>query len=114
MVDASFCRGMEFGSPQVSLAALRELREVVRPSPQATAHPAPGLVSCLKKEKESGEPYAEPAVAAAVGVREHDCAERGRKAEAIRTLADLLLEAVGQMAVRAAKEGTGDEPKNQA
>jgi hypothetical protein len=36
------------------------------------------------------------------------------KAEAIRTLADLLLEAVGQMAVRAAKEGTGDEPKNQA
>ena len=36
------------------------------------------------------------------------------RAEAIRTLADLLLEAVGQMAVRAAKEGTGDEPKNQA
>ena len=36
------------------------------------------------------------------------------RAEAIRTLADLLLEAVGQMAVRAAKEATGDEPKNQA
>ena len=36
------------------------------------------------------------------------------RAEAIRTLADLLLEAVGQMAIRAAKEGTGDEPKNQA
>jgi hypothetical protein len=36
------------------------------------------------------------------------------RAEAIRTLADLLLEAVAQMAVRAAKEGTGNEPKNQA
>jgi hypothetical protein len=36
------------------------------------------------------------------------------RAEAIRTLADLLLEAVGQMAVRAAKEEKGDEPKNQA
>ncbi|HTC56782.1 MAG TPA: hypothetical protein VK706_10260 [Candidatus Sulfotelmatobacter sp.] len=36
------------------------------------------------------------------------------RAEAIRTLADLLLEAVGQMAIRAAKEEKGDEPKNQA
>lgn len=36
------------------------------------------------------------------------------KAEAIRTLADLLLEAVGQMAVGAAKEGTSNEPKDQA
>ena len=36
------------------------------------------------------------------------------RAEAIRTLANLLLEAVGQMAVRAAKEEKGDEPKNQA
>lgn len=36
------------------------------------------------------------------------------RAEAIRTLADLLLEAVGQMAVRASKEGTSNEPKNQA
>jgi len=82
MVDASICRGMELGSPQVSVAGLRELREVVQPSPQATAHLAPGLVSSLKKENESGEPYAkfaEPAVAAAVGVRERDCTERGRK-----------------------------------
>ncbi len=36
------------------------------------------------------------------------------RAEAIRTLADLLLEAVGQMAVGAAKEGTSNEPKDQA
>lgn len=36
------------------------------------------------------------------------------KAEAIRTLADLLLEAVGQMAVGAVKEGTSNEPKDQA
>ena len=36
------------------------------------------------------------------------------RAEAIRTLADLLLEAMGQLAVGAAKEGTGNEPKDQA
>lgn len=36
------------------------------------------------------------------------------RAEAIRTLADLLLEAVRQMAVSAAKEGTSNEPEDQA
>lgn len=36
------------------------------------------------------------------------------RAEAIRTLADLLLEAVGQTPVGAAKEGTSNEPKDQA
>jgi hypothetical protein len=36
------------------------------------------------------------------------------RAEAIRTLADLLLEAMGQLAVGAAKEGTDNEPKDQA
>lgn len=36
------------------------------------------------------------------------------RAEAIRTLADLLLEAVGQMAADAAQEGGNNEPKDQA
>jgi hypothetical protein len=36
------------------------------------------------------------------------------RVEAIRTLADLLLEAVDQMAASAAKEGTKNELKDQA
>jgi hypothetical protein len=79
MVDASICRGMEVGSPQVSLAALRELAQVINASPPAVAS---GLVSSLKKENESIEPTAKItklAVATAVRVREQDCVERERE-----------------------------------
>jgi hypothetical protein len=79
MVDASICGGMEVGSPQVSLAALRELAQAINPAPPTVAS---GLVSSWKKENEPVEPTAKitkPAVATTVGVREQDCVERERE-----------------------------------
>src|SRR5579863_2442919 len=79
MVDASICRGMEVGSPQVSLAALCALTQAINPSPPAVVS---GLVSSLKKENDPVEPTAKitkPAVATAVRVPEQDCVERERE-----------------------------------
>ena len=54
MVDASICGGMELGPPQLSVAALIELRTVLGPVPKA-AGKVPGFVSSLDEEGGSCE-----------------------------------------------------------
>ena len=77
MVDTAVCRGMELGPPQVSIAALNELRGVITVSaPQGDQKS--GLVSSLVEESESCEAAENsilPAVKAA-GIRNHNSAGR--------------------------------------
>jgi hypothetical protein len=54
MVDGSVCRGMELGPPQVSIAALNDLRAVIAARLKAK-NQLPGFVSSLVKESESCE-----------------------------------------------------------
>jgi hypothetical protein len=110
MVDASICQGMELGPPQVSLAALNELRAVLRmdaTSPNQT----PTSVSSLDKEGGSGETAAkniQPAADAVTGVPNDDKSTRRKGTEeAIRALADLLLEALGEVS-RESMEGPNE------
>lgn len=78
MVDASVCRGMELGSPQVSIASLVELRVVLRNAPN-TGSRSSGFVSSLNEESGSGEATTKtivPAVNAAAGTRNNDSTRR--------------------------------------
>ena len=82
MVDASICQQMELGSPQLSIAALRQLREVIKHPASATALEGTRFVSSKEKENESIEAstkFGKHAVAAAAGVPEHDGAQRASK-----------------------------------
>jgi hypothetical protein len=54
MVDGSICAGMELGPPQVSIAALNELRLVIG-SRRKVVDQAAGLVSSLIEESETCE-----------------------------------------------------------
>src|SRR4051794_11483413 len=54
MVDGSICQRMELGPPQVSVAALQELRAVLGRQTHA-ADETPRLVNSLDKEGGSGE-----------------------------------------------------------
>ena len=77
MVDSSICRGMELGPPQVSIAALNELRRALDAKARAADQP-PGFVNSLVKESESREATAKsivPAVKAA-GIRNSDSSRR--------------------------------------
>src|SRR5215469_9496797 len=70
MVDGSICGGMELGPPQVSIAALNELRLAIGARRKAVDQ-TPGLVSSLTEESETCETAAKdilPAVKAA-GIR---------------------------------------------
>jgi hypothetical protein len=78
MVDASICQGMELGPPQVSLAALNELRAVLRMD-ATSLNKTPTSVSSLDKEGGSGETAAkniQPAAGAVTGVHNDDKSTR--------------------------------------
>ena len=77
MVDGSIFGGMELGPPQVSIAALNELRLAIGVRRKAVDH-TPGLVSSLIEESETCETAAKgilPAVKA-VGIRNSDSSRR--------------------------------------
>ena len=74
MFDASLCAGMVVGPPQVSLAALKELRTVLDGGSGSSAR----SWRCLEKEGTSDEPTDEKqpqAIATPAGVRVHALAE---------------------------------------
>jgi len=76
MVDGSICRGMELGPPEVSIAALNELRLAIDVKRKAADPPA--LVSSMVKERESCEAAVKnisPAVKAA-GIRNDNSSGR--------------------------------------
>jgi hypothetical protein len=80
MVDASVCCGMELGPPEVSLAALNELRSVLGgESAGAVSKP----VSSLHKEGGSGERAAaktmQSTVAAVTGLQNTTKPDRGKR-----------------------------------
>ena len=80
MVDGAVCRGMELGPPQVSIAALNDLRVVIA-ARLKVGKQMPGLVSSLVKESESWETAEKsivPTVKAA-GIRNSNSSGRGNK-----------------------------------
>lgn len=81
MVDASSCLGMELGPPQVSIAALIELRALVKPASRE-ARVSRGFVLSLDEEGEPIETAAKAipqAVDAAIGARNTNSTGRGSK-----------------------------------
>ena len=69
MVDASICRAMDLGPPQLSVAALLELREIVRAQPVSAGN-VTGCVSSMEGDGscEAATKSVDPAVSAANGV----------------------------------------------
>ena len=80
MVDPSVCCGMELGPPEVSLAALNELRSVLG---AASADSVSKPVSSLHKEGGSGEKAstrtAQSTVAAVTGLQNTTKPDRGKR-----------------------------------
>ncbi len=81
MVDAAICIGMELGSPQVSVAALNQLRALVKPAPME-ARVSHGFVLSLDEEDEPIETAAKAisqTIDAAIGARNNNSTGRGSK-----------------------------------
>ena len=78
MVDGSVCRGMELGPPQVSIAALNELRAVITERLKVGKQ-SPGLVSSLVKESESCETAEKNILPTAKAVRVRNSDASGRE-----------------------------------
>ena len=78
MVDASICRGMELGTPQVSVAALVELRAFVDTLWRPASEPD-GFVSSKEEAESVSEPNQETisSPTAVVAVRDFDRVQQG-------------------------------------
>lgn len=80
MVDASMCRRMELGAPQLSLAALAELRAVLEAL--SATRDAARFVSSSNEEAEPACEATPKTISPAIairpdGVRDHDSSEPG-------------------------------------